>query len=211
MATKQQQEILSRLNREYHDTRSALEYKNAYELLVATILAAQCTDVRVNMVTKDLFAKYPDARALAAATVPEIENYIKSCGLYKNKAKNLQLCAQRLCEAYGGEVPTEMEDLTSLAGVGRKTANVVRAFAFHIPAMPVDTHVGRVANRIGFAHSKNPDIVEKELCAIIDQKDWCDAHHWMIWHGRRVCKAQHPLCQSCVLAGLCPSETKEAK
>jgi len=203
--TENQKNILEKLNAEYKDTTSALEYKNAYELLVATILAAQCTDVRVNIVTKELFKKYPDAKALAQATAQEIEPYIKTCGLYKNKAKNLELCAKRLVEEYGGEVPTSVEDLTSLAGVGRKTANVVRAFAFGIPAMPVDTHVGRVSQRIGFANCENPAIIEKELCAIIPEDKWNDAHHWLIWHGRRVCKARKPLCDSCVIKAYCPS------
>lgn len=200
---KRFEEILKRLKKEYGGEKSALVYKNPYELLVATILAAQCTDVRVNIVTKKLFSDFPNANALSKAEIPVIEEYIKSCGLYKNKAKNLKLCAQRLAEVYGGEVPTEMEDLTSLAGVGRKTANVVRAFAFNIPSMPVDTHVGRLARRLGFSKSKNPDVVEKDICGIIPKEDWCEAHHWLIWHGRRVCKSQNPLCDKCILADIC--------
>ena len=211
MMTENQKKILENLKREYGGSVSALEYKNAYELLVATILAAQCTDKRVNIVTKELFAKYPNANALSKATAEEIEPYIQSCGLYKNKAKNLVLCAQRLSETFDGEVPTALDDLTSLAGVGRKTANVVRAFAFGIPAMPVDTHVGRVAGRIGFSRSKNPDIIEKDLCSLIPENEWSDAHHWMIWHGRKVCRARNPLCSKCVLKGLCPSEMENKK
>ncbi len=198
-------EVLKRLSAEYADTRSALEYKNAYELLIATILAAQCTDKRVNIITKDLFAHYPDAHALAKGDVQEIEEIIRTCGLYKAKAKNLHACAQRLVDEYGGNVPSSMEELITLAGVGRKTASVVLAYAFGIPAMAVDTHVGRVANRMGLANSKNPAIIEKQLCSLIPREDWADAHHWLIWHGRRICHAQRPDCAHCVVADLCPS------
>lgn len=205
-----EQEIIERLRKEYGQTTTALDYKNPYELLVATILAAQCTDVRVNIITKDLFPKYPSPKELAAANLAELEQDIRTCGLYKNKAKNLIACAKRLVEVYGSNVPSTMEDLTSLAGVGRKTANVVLAFAFGIPAFPVDTHVGRVANRLGLAHSKNPDKVEESLKSIFKKEDWSDGHHWMIWHGRLVCKAQRPLCGDCLLSDLCPYENKTA-
>lgn len=206
---KIQQEIIARLRKEYADTTTALHYQNPYELLVATILAAQCTDVRVNLVTKELFPKYPSPRELAQASVVEVEDYIKTCGLYKNKAKNLVACAQTLMRDFGGVVPHTERELTSLAGVGRKTANVVMAFAFGLPAFPVDTHVKRVANRIGFAHSDNPDKVEGELKKIFEKEDWSEAHHWMIWHGRRVCKAQRPLCEECVLRDVCPSSNSK--
>lgn len=196
-------EILNRLEKKYFGEKSALEYRNAYELLVATILAAQCTDNRVNLVTKGLFSEYPDAEALSHADIEDIEKFIKSCGLYKNKARNLSLCAKRLVDVYGGDVPCDMEALVSLPGVGRKTANVVRAFAFGIPAMPVDTHVGRVARRLGFSASQNPDIVEKDICAIVPEKDWCNAHHWFIWHGRKVCRSQNPLCADCFVRDIC--------
>ncbi len=206
---KIQQEIIARLRKEYADTTTALHYQNPYELLVATILAAQCTDVRVNLVTKELFPKYPSPRELAQASVVEVEDYIKTCGLYKNKAKNLVACAQTLMRDFGGVVPHTERELTSLAGVGRKTANVVMAFAFGLPAFPVDTHVKRVSNRIGFAHSDNPDKVEGELKKIFEKEDWSEAHHWMIWHGRRVCKAQRPLCEECVLRDVCPSSNSK--
>ena len=205
---KNQKEIIERLRKEYADVTSALEYRSPYELLVATILAAQCTDVRVNIVTKDLFPKYPSPKELAQADLAELEGYIKTCGLYKNKAKNLIACAQRIMSEYGGEVPHTMEELTTLAGVGRKTANVVLAFAFHLPAFPVDTHVKRVSNRIGFAHSDDPNKVEEEDKKIIRKEDWADAHHWLIWHGRRVCKAQKPLCGKCCIEDLCPYPNK---
>ncbi|BDF59528.1 endonuclease III [Christensenellaceae bacterium] len=202
-------EIIERLRKEYGDTESALEYENPYELLVATILAAQCTDVRVNIVTRELFKKYPSPKELAQADLAELEGYIKTCGLYKNKAKNLIACAQRLMSEYGGVVPHTEEELTTLAGVGRKTANVVLAFAFGLPAFPVDTHVKRVSNRIGFAHSDDPNKVEEEDKKIIRKEDWSQAHHWLIWHGRRVCKAQKPLCDICCIADLCPYNNKK--
>ena len=202
------QEIIERLRKEYGNTESALHYENPYELLVATILAAQCTDVRVNIVTKDLFKRYPSPKELAGADLDEVEGYIKTCGLYKNKAKNLIACAQRIMSEYGGIVPHTEEELTTLAGVGRKTANVVLAFAFGLPAFPVDTHVRRVSNRIGFAHSNDPDKVEEEDKKIIRKEDWSQAHHWLIWHGRRVCKAQKPLCGSCCIEDLCPYPNK---
>lgn len=202
------QEIIERLRKEYGDTESALHYENPYELLVATILAAQCTDVRVNIVTKDLFKRYPSPKELAEADLAEVEGYIKTCGLYKNKAKNLIACAQRIMSEYGGVVPHTEEELTTLAGVGRKTANVVLAFAFGLPAFPVDTHVKRVSNRIGFAHSDDPNKVEEEDKKIIRKEDWSQAHHWLIWHGRRVCKAQKPLCGSCCIEDLCPYPNK---
>lgn len=202
------QEIIERLRKKYGDVQSALEYENPYELLVATILAAQCTDVRVNIVTKDLFPKYPEPKNLAEADLTELESYIKTCGLYKNKAKNLIACAQRLMSEYGGVVPHTMEELTTLAGVGRKTANVVMAFAFGLPAFPVDTHVKRVCNRIGFAHSDDPNKVEEQVTKIIKKEDWSQAHHWLIWHGRKVCKAQKPLCGICCINDLCPYYTK---
>lgn len=197
-------EILARLAREYADASTALHYQSPYQLLVATILAAQCTDKRVNMVTPAFFKKYPDAARLKNGRLPEVEELIKTCGLYQSKAKNLLAAAQRIAETYGGQVPDTMEDLVTLAGVGRKTASVVLAFAFGIPAMPVDTHVGRVSNRLGLADSKNPEKIERQLCALIPREQWADAHHWLIWHGRRVCKAQRPECGACLVADLCP-------
>lgn len=201
---KRQEEIIKRLREHYQDEKTALVYKNAYELLVATILAAQCTDVRVNIVTKELFVRYPSPKELAVAELPELEGYIKTCGLYKNKAKNLIACAKKLMEEFGGQVPDTMEELVTLAGVGRKTANVVLAFAFDKPAFPVDTHVKRVSNRLQMAHSDNPDKVEEQLKKIFRKEEWSQAHHWLIWHGRRVCKAQRPLCETCFLNDICP-------
>lgn len=201
--------VLSRLKKEYGEETSALEFSNPYELLVATILAAQCTDKRVNIVTKDLFRLYPDAANQAEADIKDVEDCIRSCGFYRNKAKNIIACAAMLRDEFGGEVPEDMESLTRLPGVGRKTANVVRAFGFGLPAMPVDTHVGRVARRLGFSESDNPDVVERDLCSVIPEKDWSDAHHWLIWHGRRVCSSQRPKCADCLLNDICVYYTKK--
>ncbi len=201
--------VLSRLKKEYGEETSALEFSNPYELLIATILAAQCTDKRVNIVTKDLFRLYPDAASQAEADISAVEDCIRSCGFYRNKAKNIIACAAMLRDEFGGEVPEEMESLTQLPGVGRKTANVVRAFGFGLPAMPVDTHVGRVARRLGFSESENPDVVERDLCSVIPEKDWSDAHHWLIWHGRRVCSSQRPKCADCLLNDICVYYTKK--
>ncbi len=201
---KNKAEIIERLRNNYSDTTTALEFENPYELLVATILAAQCTDARVNMVTPALFARYPSPKELAFAEISQLEEQIKSCGFYHSKAKNLIACAQRIVEVFGGEVPRSMEELTSLAGVGKKTAGVVQAFAFGIPAFPVDTHVGRVARRLGFTAETDPDKVTEVLKKAFKKEDWCDAHHWMIWHGRLVCKSQRPLCEECKLSDLCP-------
>ncbi|MEG0585954.1 MAG: endonuclease III [Christensenellaceae bacterium] len=203
------EEIIKRLRTEYVGVKSALDFKSAYQLLVATILAAQCTDVRVNIVTKELFLKYPSPKELSTASASEVEGYIKTCGLYKNKAKNLVACAQKLMSDFGGEVPHTREELTTLAGVGRKTANVVLSNAFGIPAFAVDTHVKRVSNRLGFAHSDNPDKVEEELTKIFKREDWADAHHWLIWHGRKICKAQKPLCEQCCVKEVCPYYKKQ--
>ena len=163
----------------------------------------------MNIVTKDLFRLYPDAASQAEADIKDVEDCIRSCGFYRNKAKNIIACAAMLRDEFGGEVPEDMESLTQLPGVGRKTANVVRAFGFGLPAMPVDTHVGRVARRLGFSESGTPDVVERDLCTVIPEKDWSDAHHWLIWHGRRVCSSQRPKCADCLLNDICVYYTKK--
>lgn len=206
---EKKKEFISRLKNAYEGDGIALNFSSPYELLIATILAAQCTDVRVNIITKDLFKKYPDAKALAEADLEELEEEIKTCGLYKSKAKNLLATANSLVNDFNGEVPKTMEELTSLAGVGRKTANVVLAFAYGIPAFPVDTHVKRVSNRLGLANSDNPDVVEEDLKKFFDKSDWMHAHHWLIWHGRRVCAARKPKCSECMVEEFCKYETKE--
>lgn len=196
-------EILRELRRLYPDTTPELHFSNPYETLVATILSAQCTDQRVNMVTPAVFRDFPDVQAMAATTPEILFPYVKSCG-FKSKASNIVAACRMIMEKYGGQVPSDMDALTALPGVGRKTANVVRAFAFGIPAMPVDTHVFRVSHRLGLTDGKTPDEVERQLMAAIPQEDWREAHHWLIFHGRRVCHSQKPDCTHCTLRQYCP-------
>lgn len=196
-------EILRELRRLYPDTTPELHFSNPYETLVATILSAQCTDQRVNMVTPAVFRDFPDVQAMAATTPEVLFPYVKSCG-FKSKASNIVAACRMIMEKYDGQVPSDMDALTALPGVGRKTANVVRAFAFGIPAMPVDTHVFRVSHRLGLADGKTPDEVERQLMAAIPQEDWREAHHWLIFHGRRVCHSQKPDCAHCTLRQYCP-------
>ena len=199
-----EQEIFHRLEAQYPNAKPALNYENAFQLLVATILSAQCTDVRVNQVTASLFVHYPDARALASADLEELSREIHSCGCYRVKAKNLIGTAKMLCRDYAGEVPPLMEALTRLPGVGRKTANVVLSNAFDIPGLAVDTHVFRVSHRLGLSDAKDPEGTESQLCALIPREKWGKAHHWLIYHGRQVCSARAPKCGDCLLADLCP-------
>ena len=195
--------ILTELERLYPDARPALHFKNPYQLLVAVILSAQCTDVKVNMVTPALFEAYPDADALAAAEPEDVEPYIKTCGIYRNKARNLVLTARALVSEYGGEVPADHEKLTELPGVGRKTANVVMSCAFGADAIAVDTHVFRVSNRLGLADAGDVLKTEQQLMQNIPKNKWSLAHHWIIFHGRRVCAARKPDCKSCTLSAWC--------
>ena len=199
-----EQEIFRRLEARYPDAKPALHYENAFQLLVATILSAQCTDVRVNQVTASLFVRYPDAQALAAADMEELSWQIHSCGCYRVKAKNLIGTANMLCRDYAGEVPPSMEALTKLPGVGRKTANVVLSNAFDIPGLAVDTHVFRVSHRLGLSDAKDPEGTESQLCALVPREKWGKAHHWLIYHGRQVCTARAPKCGECPLNDLCP-------
>ena len=196
-------EILAELERLYPDAKPALNYDNPWQLLVAVILSAQCTDVKVNMVTPALFAAYPSAHAMSNATAEEIEPYIKTGGIYRNTAKNLALTARELVARFGGEVPADHAALTSLPGVGRKTANVVMSCAFGADAIAVDTHVFRVSNRLGLADA--PDVLktEEQLMENIPKSAWSRAHHWLIYHGRRVCAARKPACESCTLRPWC--------
>ena len=195
--------ILQELERLYPDARPALHFANPYQLLVAVILSAQCTDVKVNMVTPALFAAYPDAHALSKADPLDVEPLIKTCGLYHNKAKNLVATARALVEHYGGEVPADHEKLTQLPGVGRKTANVVMSCAFGADAIAVDTHVFRVSNRLGLADAGDVLKTEQQLMQNIPREKWSLAHHWIIFHGRRVCAARKPACGSCTLSPWC--------
>ena len=189
---------------------SELQYKNPYQLLVAVILSAQCTDKRVNMTTPALFERFPTPHDMAEATVEEIYSYIKSISYPNNKAKNLLGMAQTLVRDFDGIVPDNMEDMQKLPGVGRKTANVMMAVAFHRPAMPVDTHVFRVANRIGLTkNSKNVLETERTLVAHLPQEVLSKAHHWLILHGRYVCLARKPKCEECGITGICDNYAKK--
>jgi endonuclease-3 len=198
-----------RINRElavaYPDAHCELDFRTPLELLVATILSAQCTDKRVNLVTPALFARYPDAAAYAAADRTELEQMIQSTGFFRNKATSILGMAQALCDRFGGEVPGRLKDLVTLPGVGRKTANVVLGNAFGVPGITVDTHFGRLARRFGWTDQADPVKVEHEVGALIPRKDWTALSHRMIWHGRRCCHARRPACGACPLAVLCPS------
>ncbi len=197
--------VLAELKLLYPDARTELDFGTPFELLIATMLSAQATDVSVNLATPALFAAYPDAAALATTTPDEVEPFIKTIGLFRTKAKNAVATARLLVERHGGEVPATMEELTGLPGVGRKTANVVLANAFGVPTIAVDTHVGRVARRLGFTKEQDPDKVEADLTKTFPEAEWVFLHHALILHGRRVCTARKPDCEHCPLCALCPS------
>lgn len=193
------------LERTYPHATTALEHRSPYELLIAVILSAQCTDARVNMTTPALFAKYPTPERLAKANPRDVERIIKSCGFFRAKTRNIIGAARDLNERFGGKIPKEREALESLAGVGRKTASVVMANAFNEPALAVDTHVFRVAHRLGLTTGKTPLDVERDLTAVVPRAKWGLATHWLILHGRAICKAPRPLCERCPLLALCPT------
>lgn len=191
----------------YPEADTELAHTSALELLVATVLSAQSTDERVNSVTPALFARYPDAAAYAAADRAELESLIQTVGLYRSKAASIQGLAQALCDRHAGEVPTTLEELVALPGVGRKTANVVLGNAFGVPGIAVDTHVGRLARRFGWTEESAPEKVEEDLMQLFPPSEWTDLSHRMILHGRRVCHARKPSCDACPLATLCPAST----
>ena len=197
------QKALTILEELYFNSKPALIYRSPYELLVAVILSAQCTDERVNKVTAVLFEKYDTPQKMVALSQTELEKYIFSCGFYRMKAEHILSASRDILQRFNGEVPATIESLMTLAGVGRKTANVVYSVAFGGDAIAVDTHVFRVSNRLGLAKGKTPDEVEKGLRRAIPQKDWSRAHHWLIWHGRKVCHSRKPDCENCALATLC--------
>jgi endonuclease III len=198
--------IVERLAAEYPDAHCELDYRNPFELLCATILSAQCTDKRVNMVTPVLFARYPDARALAEATQEDVEAIVQSTGFFRSKAKNLIAMGQALVATHRGDVPAQMEALTVLPGVGRKTANVVLGNAFGIDeGIVVDTHVARLSERLGLTRETDAVKIESVLIPLVPRAHWTQFSHWMIWHGRRTCDARKPACGRCVLADVCPS------
>jgi endonuclease-3 len=202
-------EILARLKRAYPDAHCALDFTNPFELLCATILSAQCTDVRVNMVTPVLFRKYPDAAALAGARQADVEEIIRSTGFFRNKAKNLIGMAQAVVADHDGEIPASMEALVRLPGVGRKTANVILGNAFGMnEGIVVDTHVTRVSGRLGLTTATDPVKIEQDLMKLTPRDDWALLSHLLITHGRNVCVARKPKCEVCVLAELCPSRRR---
>ena len=204
MDNKRAQKILDELKKMHPDAGCELNYGTPFELLVAVILSAQCTDKRVNEVTKDLFKKYNNPEQYATMTPAELEPLIHSCGFFHNKAVNIIGAAKGIVDRFGGEVPKTMAELTSLPGVGRKTASVVMTVAFDEPAMPVDTHVFRVSGRLGLSHGKNPEQVEKDLKDLYLPSDWNIVHHTLIFHGRYICKALRPNCSECTLTENCP-------
>jgi endonuclease-3 len=205
-------EILNRLQQEYPDATTELNHDNAFQLLVATILSAQCTDVRVNLVTPALFARYPEPSDLAQAQLPELEELIHSTGFFRNKAKNLKALGGTLVHEYDGRIPDRRELLVQLPGVGRKTANVVLGNWFGVPALPVDTHVKRLSQRLALTQApKHPDRIEVDLMALFPAETWSFISHGLILHGRRVCKARRPTCEPCVLGDLCPWSGNVAK
>lgn len=194
-------QIMGELAKLYPDARPELNFSNPFETLIATILSAQCTDKRVNMCTAKLFPLYPDAHAMAKLTAEELEPFIKECGLYRNKAKNIVAACRALVEQYDGVVPSNRKELMALPGVGQKTAGVVLMAAFGDPQIPVDTHVFRVSRRIGLADADTPEKVEVQLQNLLEKDIWIYGHHLLIWHGRRICHAQKPECDKCPLNG----------
>lgn len=204
--TARTKKIIAGLQKTYPDAHCELNYSNPLELLIATILSAQCTDKRVNLVTVDLFKKYRSATDYANADLGGLEEAIKTTGFFRNKAKSIRACCRKLVEKHGGEVPKTMEELTHLDGVGRKTANVVLGNTFDINAgVVVDTHVARLSHRLGLTRQKDPGKIEQELMKLVPQKQWTMFSHWLIWHGRRRCDARNPDCPDCEIKKLCPS------
>lgn len=203
MNKKKASQIVQKLALLYPDARPALKYGNNFELLIAVMLSAQCTDERVNKVTEVLFKKYPRPEDYLSLTVEELGREIFSCGLYKSKAEHILSTCRDLVEKFNGEVPTTLEELRTLAGVGRKTANVVYSVGCGGDAIAVDTHVFRVSNRLGLASAKTPEQTEKQLMQQIEKNLWSKSHHYLIYHGRQVCKAQRPQCETCDLRDLC--------
>lgn len=198
--------IIRLLKKEYPDAHCALDHTNAFELLVATILSAQCTDVRVNIVTADLFRKYRKPADYLAVPVEELAKDLGSINFNNSKAKNIQRTAELLIQNFGGEVPRTLEEIITLPGAARKTANVVMGNAFGIASgVVVDTHVMRLSQRLGITENTTPEKIEKDLQVLVPKKDWVMFSHWLIYHGRQVCKARNPLCEKCVLEKLCPS------
>ncbi len=203
-------ELLERLDKAYPDATCELEYGSDFELLISVILSAQCTDKRVNIVTRELFRVADTPREFTELPLEELERLIKSCGLYKNKAANIKACCEAIETRFGGQVPRTMDELITLPGVGRKTANVMLSVAFDVPAIAVDTHVFRVSHRLGLSDGKTPDNHERDLCAVFEPEDYRKAHFLLIRHGRECCKAQRPLCDDCAVKNLCAENAARA-
>lgn len=203
--SKRASEILKKLKKEYPIVKSALEYESPFELLISTILSAQCTDARVNIVTKSLFKKYKKPEDYLRAKTKELEKDIFSTGFYRQKAKSIKNCCKVLIEKFNGKVPEDFHSLVSLPGVGRKTASVVAGNAFGIPSIAVDTHVIRLSNLMGFIKSDNPEKIEEKLKKLFPPKDWINLGHYLMSHGRKICIARKPKCQICIIGELCPS------
>lgn len=203
MARKRTLEILKILDEMYPDEKCHLEHTNAWQLLIATILSAQCTDERVNIITKDLFVKYPSIESFAKANLEELMDDIKPAGLFRNKAKNIIECMKTIHYEYNDEIPVEIEELTKLAGVGRKTANVIRGNIYKVPSIVVDTHVKRISKRLGFTKEEDPEKIEYNLMKVIPKESWIKYNHQIIAFGRQICKAQSPKCQECPLVKYC--------
>jgi endonuclease-3 len=197
--------IFDRLTREHPTAKTALRFQSPLELLIATILSAQCTDVRVNQVTKDLFQRYQSAQDYAKADLNELEEAVRPTGFFHNKAKAIKTCCQEILERHDGKLPNTMEELTYLTGVGRKTANVILGNAFGIPGIVVDTHVKRLSQRLGLTKDKDPVKIEFDLMDLLPKERWTPFSHLLIFHGRNICKAREPLCPSCCLSEICPS------
>ena len=198
-------EIFRRLHEQYPNSQCSLEFRKPHELLVSTILSAQCTDKRVNQVTPELFRKYPSPQAFADADIEELKNDIRSTGFFNNKAKSIKASMQSIVDKFKGEIPNTLVQLTSLNGVGRKTANVVLGDAFGVPGIVVDTHVKRIAGLLGLTHNRDPVKIEYDLMALFPPEDWTLLGHLMIDHGRAICIARRPKCNDCVLTDICPS------
>ncbi len=197
-------QIVAILNETYTtEYKCYLNHENAWQLLIATMLSAQCTDARVNIVTKDLFVKYPNLEAFAECDLKELERDIYSTGFYKNKAKNIKACAKKLLERHGGEVPRDIEELTQLDGVGRKTANVIRGNIYHEPSIVVDTHVKRISKKLGLCKSEDPVVIEQELMKVLPKEQWILYNIQIITHGRTICTARSPKCPECPLKDVC--------
>lgn len=206
---KQSKEIVKILKERYPDAKCSLDFETPFEMLVAVMLSAQCTDERVNKTTPEIFAKYSKPEDFANIDIEELEELIHPCGFYKNKAKNIKACAKMIMEEHNGEVPKTMEELIKLPGVGRKSANVVMLEAFgDAEGIAVDTHCKRIANKLGLSHEKEPEKIEQDLLKIFDKEDYKDINHLFIWHGRNTCDARNPKCEECVLKEVCEEYNK---